>query len=91
MAAEPHPASELDEERRATLDRAGQRWEYTTTAWNTFEAVVSVVAGLVAHSLALVAFGLDSTVEVFASLIESPWGTWRLLSPAETNEDGPNA
>lgn len=68
MAAE-HTPSELNEERRAALDRAGRRWEYTTTAWNTFEAVVSVVSGLVAHSLALVAFGLDSTVEVFASLI----------------------
>ncbi len=80
MTAQNHLASEPDEDRRAALDRAGQRWEYTTTAWNTFEAVVSVVAGIVAHSLALVAFGLDSTVEVIASLIV----LWHLRGDDET-------
>lgn len=80
MAPQRPTASELSEERRVALDRAGQRWEYTTTAWNTVEAVVSVASGLVAHSLALVAFGLDSSVEVFASLIV----LWHLRGDDET-------
>ena len=40
-----------------------------TVAWNTLEGVASIVAGLLAGSVALVAFGLDSSVEVFASLV----------------------
>ncbi len=38
-------------------------------AWNSLEAVVAVATGVAAHSLGLVAFGLDSLVEVFASLV----------------------
>jgi divalent metal cation (Fe/Co/Zn/Cd) transporter len=48
--------------------RLGVLLESATVAWNTLEAVVAVAAGLAARSLALVAFGLDSCVEVFASL-----------------------
>jgi divalent metal cation (Fe/Co/Zn/Cd) transporter len=53
----------------AQLERRGRRLEYATTAWNVLEAVVAVSAGVAAHSLALVAFGLDSCVEVFASIV----------------------
>jgi len=53
----------------AALQRRGQRLEYATVAWNCLEAVVAVTTGLAAHSLGLVAFGLDSLVEVFASLV----------------------
>lgn len=45
--------------------------------WNTFELVVAVTAGLAAHSLALVAFGLDSGVEVFGSAVV----LWHLAAP----------
>jgi divalent metal cation (Fe/Co/Zn/Cd) transporter len=38
-------------------------------AWNVTEAVVAIVAGAVASSIALVGFGLDSTVEVFSALV----------------------
>ncbi len=55
-----------DEER---LERQGRRWEYATTAWNSLEAVVAIALGLAAHSLGLIAFGLDTCVEVFASLV----------------------
>ena len=51
------------------LERQGRRLEYATTAWNSVEAIVAVATGLVANSLALVAFGLDSCIEVFASLV----------------------
>lgn len=60
---------ELDETRRIVLERRGRNWEYATTTWNVMEAAVSIITGILAASLALVAFGLDSTVEVFASLV----------------------
>ena len=53
----------------AQLERRGRRLEYATTAWNVLEAVVAIASGLAVHSLALVAFGLDSCVEVFASIV----------------------
>ncbi len=53
----------------AELGRRGRRLEYATTAWNSLEAVVAIATGLAAHSLALVAFGLDSCVEVFSSIV----------------------
>jgi divalent metal cation (Fe/Co/Zn/Cd) transporter len=57
-----------DPRRRQLLRRAFQL-EYITIVWNTLEGVVAITAGLSAGSVALVAFGLDSSVEVFASLV----------------------
>ena len=51
------------------LHRRGRRLEYATTIWNCTEAIVAIATGLAANSLALVAFGLDSCVEVFASVV----------------------
>lgn len=48
--------------RAQQLDR-GLNLEYLTVGWNAVEAVVAVVAGLAAGSIALVGFGLDSIVE----------------------------
>jgi divalent metal cation (Fe/Co/Zn/Cd) transporter len=41
--------------------------EYATIGWNLLEAVVAVWAGIATNSIALVAFGLDSLIEVFAA------------------------
>ena len=41
----------------------GRRLEYFTIGWNVLEAVVSVWAGLLAGSTALVGFGVDSAIE----------------------------
>jgi len=49
---------------RTALVRRGQRLEYFTVAWNSLEASVSIVAGLIAGSVSLVGFGLDSVIEV---------------------------
>jgi divalent metal cation (Fe/Co/Zn/Cd) transporter len=54
---------------KADLGRRARRLEYATTAWNSLEAVVAISTGLASHSLALVAFGLDSCVEVLASVV----------------------
>jgi len=47
----------------------GRRYELVTIAWKLMEVVVTVSLGVAAGSLALVAFGLDSLVEVFASVV----------------------
>jgi divalent metal cation (Fe/Co/Zn/Cd) transporter len=49
--------------------RQGRRLQFATIAWNAMEVVVTIGLGVVAGSLALIAFGLDSLVEVFASLV----------------------
>ena len=54
---------------RRHLERRARLLEYGTTAWNSTEAVITIATGLATHSLGLVAFGLDSCVEVFASLV----------------------
>ncbi len=43
--------------------RRGRRLEYFTIGWNVIEAAVSVWAGLLAGSTALVGFGVDSAIE----------------------------
>jgi divalent metal cation (Fe/Co/Zn/Cd) transporter len=50
--------------RRQDLVRRGQQLEYFTIAYNSAEGLVSIVAGLIAGSVSLVGFGLDSAIEV---------------------------
>jgi divalent metal cation (Fe/Co/Zn/Cd) transporter len=59
---------------RSALVRRGLRLNYATIGYNVVEAVVSVVAGYVAGSVALIGFGLDSLVEVTSSVAAQ----WRL-------------
>lgn len=59
----------IDQHDRASLERLGRRLQWATIAWNTAEVFVTIGLGVAAGSLALVAFGLDSLVEVFASLV----------------------
>jgi divalent metal cation (Fe/Co/Zn/Cd) transporter len=42
---------------------------WLTVVWNVIEAVVAIVAGRAAGSLALVGFGLDSTIEVASAAV----------------------
>jgi divalent metal cation (Fe/Co/Zn/Cd) transporter len=49
---------------RQDLVRRGQRLEYFTIAYNTAEGLVSIIAGLIAGSVSLIGFGLDSVIEV---------------------------
>lgn len=55
--------------RRRTLQRRARMLALASVAYNALEAVVAVAAGLVAGSVALVGFGLDSVVEVSSGLI----------------------
>ena len=59
---------------RGALVRRGLWLNYATIAYNSLEAVVSLVAGVMAGSVALVGFGIDSVIEVTASAAAQ----WRL-------------
>jgi divalent metal cation (Fe/Co/Zn/Cd) transporter len=59
---------------RSALVRRGLLLNYLTIGYNTLEAIVSVGAGLVSGSVALVSFGVDSGIEVTSSLAAH----WRL-------------
>jgi divalent metal cation (Fe/Co/Zn/Cd) transporter len=52
---------------RPALVRRGLWLNYATIAYNSVEAIVSIVAGVLAGSVALVGFGVDSVIEVTAS------------------------
>jgi divalent metal cation (Fe/Co/Zn/Cd) transporter len=60
-----------------------RRWAWwltaLTIAWNSLEAVVAIVGGVIAGSIALVGFGLDSVIEVSSALVIA----WRLSRPAK--------
>jgi divalent metal cation (Fe/Co/Zn/Cd) transporter len=42
----------------------GRRLEYFTVVWNTVEGLIAVVTGIIAGSISLVGFGIDSFIEV---------------------------
>ncbi|MBI3933837.1 MAG: cation transporter [Acidobacteria bacterium] len=54
---------ELPSDRGALAER-GMHLEYFTIAWNTVEGVVGILAGVIAGSVSLVGFGIDSFIEV---------------------------
>ena len=49
---------------RQAFVRRGRRLEYFTIGWNALEGLVGVGAGLLAGSISLVGFGMDSFIEV---------------------------
>lgn len=58
--------------------------QWTTVAWMVVEGAVAIGAGVAAHSVALTAFGVDSCVELFSSIVVLR----RLLERSETEERG---
>lgn len=52
-----------------TARSQGQLLAAASVSYNVVEAVIAITAGLVAGSIALVGFGLDSIVEVSSGLI----------------------
>src|SRR5438552_13962919 len=49
---------------RQTQRHRGRRLEYFTIVWNSLEGLIAVAAGIVAGSISLVGFGMDSFIEV---------------------------
>jgi len=49
---------------RVQVAARGRRLEYFTIGWNAMEGIAAVAAGLIARSISLTAFGIDSFIEV---------------------------
>src|SRR5450759_1706691 len=75
-------SADMTPARREELVRRAFLLEYFTLAWMVVEAAVAVASGVIAHSIALVAFGLDSLIELFAALVV----IWQLRGVAEEQE-----
>ena len=71
-------SAELIEARHSAV-RRGILLSYATIGYNTLEAIGSLIAGLLAGSVALVGFGIDSVIEVIASVTVQ----WRLRTDAD--------
>jgi divalent metal cation (Fe/Co/Zn/Cd) transporter len=56
------------------LVRRALRLEWLTIGWNSLEAVIAAVAGVLSGSIALLGFGLDSVIEVSSGVAL----VWRL-------------
>lgn len=59
--------------------RHGILLSYATIGYNSLEAIGSLIAGLISGSVALVGFGVDSIIEVIASLAAQ----WRFRTDAD--------
>ena len=67
---------------RASAVRAGVRIEMFTVAWMAVEAALAIGAGILAHSVLLTAFGLDSVIELISGSVL----LWRLTVEAREGE-----
>jgi divalent metal cation (Fe/Co/Zn/Cd) transporter len=65
--------------------RAGRKIEFLSIGWTTLESIVGIIAGVLAGSVALISFGIDSAIEVASSVVL----VWRLTdsSAAEDREE----
>lgn len=68
-------------ERAGHLAR-GRRLEIFTIAWNALEALASIVVGVLAGSVSLVGFGVDSAIESSSGAVL----LWRLADAGEARE-----
>jgi divalent metal cation (Fe/Co/Zn/Cd) transporter len=65
----PPPVATITRERCARLAGRVKLLSWLSLVWMTIEGAVAIAAGIVAASIALVGFGLDSALEGFASVI----------------------
>jgi divalent metal cation (Fe/Co/Zn/Cd) transporter len=64
----PHRMSDASAKRLHFAAR-GQRLEYFTIGWNAMEGTAAVAAGVIAGSISLTAFGIDSFIEVTSGAV----------------------
>jgi divalent metal cation (Fe/Co/Zn/Cd) transporter len=70
MSTHSHAVTYVEDPiRRQQLGRRAQLLAGASVSYNLIEAVIAITAGLIAGSIALVGFGLDSIVEVSSGLI----------------------
>lgn len=72
--------------RKKTLHRRAVRLEWFTVGWNVIEAVVAITAGIIASSVALIGFGVDSGIEVL-SAVALLWRLRRAGADASAEEE----
>jgi hypothetical protein len=65
----------MEAPRRNALIRTAFQLEWLTIAWMLIEATVAIGAGAAAHSILLLAFGIDSVIEL-ASAGVLIWRLW---------------
>ncbi len=69
MTTHVHRSADLTPADKSRLGRRAQLLAGASVAYNVLEAVIAISAGVVAGSVALVGFGLDSVVEVSSGLV----------------------
>ena len=72
----------VPDRRRAALLRRGFVLEYITLGWNVAGIVLLTVAAVAARSVALAGFGLDSLIEIGASIVV----IWELSGTGEERQ-----
>jgi len=72
---------------RAALLRRAVVLEAVTIIWNAIEAILAVTAGVLASSVALIGFGVDSFVETASGAVVG----WRLRSELRSHADEASA
>ena len=73
------------QQRQLSLRRRAWWLTLLTIGWNSLEAVIAIGSGLLAGSIALVGFGLDSLVETSSALV-IVWRLARTDSDSEASE-----
>ena len=66
----------------AHLLRRGLRLEYATLGWNVVGSAIAITAAVASRSVALAGFGLDSLIEIVASLVV----VWQLKGAGKGRE-----
>jgi len=66
---------------RTLILRRGRRLEYFTIAWNSIEGLLAVAMGIIAGSISLMGFGLDSFIEVTSGSVL----LWRMSVDADVH------
>lgn len=65
---------------KEVLRKKGLKLAWFIVGWDVVEGVVAVTAGIIAGSIALIGFGIDSAIEVFAALVV----IWHLRHTSDT-------
>ena len=68
LTTRPRPQVPLSAAERARLEQRARRLAWAGNAWHLIEFAIAVGAGIAAGSIALIAFGVDSLIEVAAGL-----------------------
>ncbi len=72
----------MNNNQSAKLYKRGLRLEYFTVGYNILEGLASIISGIIAGSIALIGFGLDSFIESLSGTVL----IWRLRSHSDDIE-----